>query len=302
MLNELVNLAIWVRGMIRKLIYLFVFLITTLSCFAFELDTSVDEEIRRNYNPSALENNLPALPKTSPSQNVRPVNSQTPSVPKTLPVEQQQKTQLRVKNLPNSNYQYDKSTAIKIKKGTKFKVKSNASISDTTRTGARFSFVTLQPVTQRYVTLPSGTVLNAVVTNSHPPQASGNGGLIEVAVDGLKYQGQTYYAQGKVTKANHKKIFVNNIKGKRQYWKNVGNQIDKGKKFYKKTRRTSAKLADNPVGIIISPIPTVVGIGVYAVNLVGSPLFSIGAKGGRVSIPAGSEFEIKLLDDVYLTR
>jgi len=41
-------------------------------------------------------------------------------------------------------------------------------------------------------------------------------------------------------------------------------------------------------------------MGVYAVNLVGSPLFSIGSKGGRLTIPAGSEFEIKLLDDIYL--
>lgn len=278
-----------------KKIIVLVILMMFCKCQAFELDTSVDDEIRRNYNPSAIEQSLPALPKVSPTQP--PVKTTTQAPPKTQPVQQPSKLQIGVKKL---NYSpIDKSTAIRIKKGTKFKVKSSAYLSDTTSTGARFSFTTLQPVTQRYVTIPAGTVFSALVTNSHPPQASGNGGLLEIAVDGINFKGKTYYAQGKVTKANHKKVFVNNIKGKRQYWKNVGKQIDKGEIFYKKTRRTSAKLADNPVGIIISPIPTIVGMGAYAVNLAGSPIFSLGSKGGKISIPAGSEFEIKLLEDIY---
>lgn len=268
---------------------------------AFELDTSVDDEIRKNYNPSALELSLPALPKVAPTQTSTPSKSTTSSTttpPKTQPTYQTTKPQIIVKNMPNSKI--DKSTAIRIKKGTKFKVRSNAYLADTTRTGARFSFTTLKPVTQRYITIPTGTVFNAVVVNSHQPQITGNGGLLQIEVDGIQCNGKTYYSQGKVTKANHKKVFVNNIKGKRQYWKGVANQIDKGQRFYKKTRRVSNNLTDNPITLIVSPIPTLVGLGTYAVNLVGSPLFSIGYKGGRLSIPAGSEFEIKLLDDIYL--
>ncbi len=44
-------------------------LICALPAFALELDTSVDDEIRRNYNPSKLEQTLPALPKVSPAQS-----------------------------------------------------------------------------------------------------------------------------------------------------------------------------------------------------------------------------------------
>lgn len=273
-----------------------VFLITIMmfcSCHAFELDTSVDDEIRRNYNPSAIEQSLPALPKVTPTQN-----PQVTAPPKTQPVAQPAKPQIVVKKLPNS--QIDKSTAIRIPKGTKFKVRSSAYLSDSTRTGARLNFTTLQPVTKRYVTIPAGTVFNAVVINSHPPQATGNGGLLQIAVDGMRYNGRNYYSQGKITKANHKKVFVNNIKGKRQYWKGVGNQISKGQQFYKKTRRISNNLTDNPITLIVAPVPTIVGLGVYAVNFVGSPIFSIGSKGGKLSIPAGSEFEIKLLEDIYL--
>lgn len=281
-----------------------IFMLLATPVFALELDTSVDDEIRRTYDPSKLEQSLPALPKTVPvQQNTVPKTPQTTqapqAAPKSLPSTPAAKPQLGVKKLPNE-YKFDKSTAIRIKKGTKFRVKSNSVISDYLREGAKVSFTSIKPVTQRYITVMNGTKFTAVVEDSHLPQMTGNGGLVVLMVDSITVNGQTRSVHGKITKANLKKIFFNNIKGKRQYWKGVANQIDKGENFYKKTRRTSSKLADNPVGVIISPIPTITGIVVYAVNFVGSPLFAIWSKGGRISIPAGSEFEIKLLEDVYL--
>ena len=281
-----------------------IFMLLATPVFALELDTSVDDEIRRTYDPSKLEQSLPALPKTAPTQqntvSKTPQTTQAPkTAPKSLPSTPAAKPQLGVKKLPNE-YKFDKSTAIRIKKETKFRVKSNSVISDYLREGAKVSFSSIRPVTQRYITIPVGTKFTAVVEDSHQPQMSGNGGLVVLMVDSITVNGQTRSVHGKITKANLKNIFFNNIKGKRQYWKGVANQIDKGENFYKKTRRTSSKLADNPIGVIISPIPTITGIVVYAVNFVGSPLFAIWSKGGRISIPAGSEFEIKLLEDVYL--
>ena len=283
--------------MIKNKIFIFTILLFATQCFAFELDTSVDDEIRKNYNPSAIENSLPALPTTSPTETQNKTQPQT-AAPKNLPVTEKI-TKVPVKKM-QFNPDFDKSTAIRIKKGTKFKVKSNAYLSDATSVGARLTFTTLKPVTQRYFTLPAGTVFGAVVVDSHTPQISGNGGLLEIELENVKYNGQTYYANGKITKANHKKIFFNNIKVQRKYWKGVANQVDKGERFYKKTRRASARLSDNPVGMFVSPVPVIVGTGVYAVNLAASPIISVGSKGGRISIPAGSEFEIKLTEDVYL--
>ncbi len=289
------------RRLIKKYFCLITVLLLLLSpVSALELDTSVDDEIRRTYDPSKLEQTLPELPKTAPSQTTAPAKSQVPQTPpKTLPVTPDAKPQIGVKKFQN-DYKYDKSTAIRIKKGTKFRVKSNSVISDYLREGAKVSFTSIKPVTQRYITVPAGTKFTAVVEDSHQPQMSGNGGLVVLMVDSITVNGQTRSVHGKITKANMKKIFFNNMKGKRTYWKGVANQVDKGENFYKKTRRTSSKLADNPVGILISPIPVLTGMVVYAVNFVGSPLFALWSKGGRISIPAGSEFEIKLLEDVYL--
>lgn len=294
----------------KVVLFLCVMFGVMMPSLALELDLSVDEEIRKNYNPSKLEQeSLPPLPKTAaPSKTVttKPkatstTTTTTSAPPKTTPVVSEPARKKVNKNLPGTTLTQDDFTAIKIKKGTKFRLKSNNLVSDYLREGAKVSFTSLTPVYQRYVTIPAGTVFTASVVDSHLPQITGNGGLVELKIETVQFRGRTYSAHGKVTKANHKKIFINNIKGKRQYWKGVANQVEKGHKFYKKTRETSKKLADNPVGVIISPIPTVVGVVAYVVNFAGSPVFSIGYKGGRVSIPAGSEFEIKLQEDVYLS-
>jgi len=276
--------------------------------FALELDLSVDEEIRKNYNPSKLEQqNLPPLPKTTGSQSKtittqpRPAQTTISAPPKTVPSTSEPVIKKVNKNLPGSTLTKDDFTAIKIKKGTKFRVKSNAIVSDYLHEGSKVSFTSLTPVYQKYITIPAGAVLRASVKDVHQPQMTGNGGLVVLVLESITFNGKTYSAHGKVTKANHKKIFVNNIKGKRQYWKGVANQIDKGENFYKKTRKTSSKLADNPIGVIISPIPTIIGIATYGVNLVLSPVISIAHKGGRISIPAGSEFEFKVQEDVFLS-
>lgn len=290
----------------------FALFICVMPAYSLELDMSVDEEIRKNYNPSQLEiDALPPVPEiknSAPKPSVstpsaapsKPVTTTTNTPPKTVPSTDFAKSTGRVKKeLPKTSSK-DDFAAIKIKKGTKFLVKSQTNVSDYSRAGAGLSFVSLEPVTKRYVTIPAGTVFKGIVVESHQPQATGNGGLIVIKANKMFYNGASYAINAKITKAGGKKIFLNNIKGKRQYWQGVAKQIDKGENFYKKTRRTSKKLADNPVGVILSPIPTITGVVVYAVNLAGAPLFSIYYKGGHVSLPAGSLFEIKLLDDLYM--
>lgn len=284
----------------------FALFVCAMPAYSLELDLSVDEEIRKNYNPSQLElDALPPIPEiknsapkpVAPPQKT-PVTSSAP--PKVFPATDFATKTGKVRNdLPKTSSEND-FTAIKIKKGTKFLVKSQTSVSDYSRAGAVLSFVSTKLVTKRYITVPVGTVFKGIVLESHAPQPGGNGGLIVMKADKMILNGSTYSIDAKITKAGGKKIFFNNIKGKRSYWKGVAHQIDKGENFYKKTRRTSRKLADNPVGILISPIPTITGIAVYAVNLAGSPLFSVYYKGGRVSLPAGTLYEIKLLEDLYI--
>lgn len=273
--------------MLRKvLITILTVLTATIPVVALEFDTSIDEEIKQKYNSSKLEYEvLPNLPKTSP-----PTSSST-SVPKTPP------TYTEVKPVITT---VDKKNAKQIPSGTIFAVRSNQIISDYSKDGSTVSFTTTSPVYKKNVTIPTGTKIYGTITDVHRPQPAGNGGLVVLGINSITYNNQTFTINAKITKANSKKIFFNNIKGKHQYWKGVAKQVDKGENFFKKTRQTSNKMSNNPVLLILSPIPTIVGYVGYAGCTILSPLTGLTNKGGNLSIPAGSQFEIKLLEEAYI--
>lgn len=270
------------------------------TALALELDMSVDEEIRKKYDSSKLENTvLPPLPKIDNSQNkTTPINTTTTttqqitSIPKVTPT---YTTEVRPQITPA-----DKKAAIKIFRWTTFETKSNQKINNWLSVGSSVSFTTTAPVYKKNITIPTGTIFKGTITDVHKPQATGNGGLVVIKITSMTFNGKTYPVNAKITKANAKNIYLNNIKGQRQYWANAGKQVDKGEAFYQRARKTSTKLANNPIGIIISPIPTIVGVAGYTVNTAISPITSIFAKGGNVSIPTGSSFEIRLNESAYI--
>lgn len=268
------------------------------TALALELDMSVDEEIRKKYDSSKLENTvLPPLPKIDNSQNkTTPINNtttkQTTSIPKVTPT---YTTEVRPQITPA-----DKKAAIKIFRWTTFETKSNQKINNWLSVGSSVSFTTTSPVYKKNITIPTGTIFKGTITDVHKPQATGNGGLVVIKITSMTFNGKTYPVNAKITKANAKNIYLNNIKGQRQYWANAGKQVDKGEAFYQRARKTSTKLANNPIGIIISPIPTIVGVAGYTVSTAISPITSIFAKGGNVSIPTGSSFEIRLNESAYI--
>lgn len=268
------------------------------TALALELDMSVDEEIRKKYDSSKLENTvLPPLPKIDNSQNkTTPINNTTTqqitSIPKVTPT---YTTEVRPQITPA-----DKKAAIKIFRWTTFETKSNQKINNWLSVGSSVSFTTTAPVYKKNITIPTGTIFKGTITDVHKPQATGNGGLVVIKITSMTFNEKTYPVNAKITKANAKNIYLNNIKGQRQYWANAGKQVDKGEAFYQRARKTSTKLANNPIGIIISPIPTIVGVAGYTVNTAISPITSIFAKGGNVSIPTGSSFEIRLNESAYI--
>ena len=274
----------------RFFVLVFSFIITLGQVCAYELDMSVDEEIQKKYNSSKL--NYEVLPNLPKVDNSSKTTTQT-SVPKTQPTYNT--------SVPNIT-PVDKSAAITIPSGTKFPVKSDQTISDTMRATTNVSFTTTAPVYSKYTTIPAGAKFYGVIVDSHRPQISGNGGLVVIRMGSLAYGGNTYRADGKITKANYKKVFLNNIKGKHQYWKSVGTKVSKGETFYGKSKNVSAKMSNIPIIEFVSFVPRVVGALGYGVNAVVSPVTALFSKGGSVSIPAGSTFEIKLLDDVYVNK
>ncbi|MFI3301178.1 MAG: hypothetical protein R3Y28_07140 [Candidatus Gastranaerophilales bacterium] len=266
-----------------------------------------NNEARSNYVPNET-TDLPILPpilqqpvvvQPQVQQYGTPIILQ-PAMPQ-QPIQQVETIKTGVNEQPSiySPQQDNKPTAI-VKKGTKFRVRLQSGISDKIKEGTKISFVSVRPVMKRYMTIHTGTIFKALVTDSHSPQISGNGGLIVLKIDEMIANGKSYSIHGKVTKANNKNIFVNNIKGERKYIDNVIDSTDPGYSFYKKSMSATSVLTQNPWTFILTPFPIVAGICVYGGNIILSPVLGAFGKGGNISIPAGTEFEIKLIEDLYI--
>ena len=256
------------------------FLIQTQG-FCIELDTSIDEEINRNYNASQLEHTLPKLP-SGLEPNIKQPKTQTSSV----------KTTKKTTN--------NKFTTTKIRRGTKFKTISTGWASDSSGVGNRVNFKTTKPVTKRYRTIPAGTVIRGKIIDSHSPQITGNGGLIKLEIESITIDDATHYTKGKITKANGKFIYFNNIKGKRKYLSNVGTNIKKSHKFFQKAMKKTSQYASDGLTVIASPFTFIGGTIGWIGGTVLSPITASPAKGGRISLPPETRYEIKLTEDLYI--
>ena len=174
---------------------------------ALELDLSVDEEIRKNYNPSKLENEtLPPLPRVNSTNTGGTTGgTTTTTLPKTLPTGAQttQGQSSGFQKYPVKTGEYKKKTGIKVRSGQKFTVRSNQAVSSGTRVGARISFSLKYdtPLKRSGYVIPAGTVFHGEIVDSHNPQFTGNGGLLAMMVDSITYNGSTTGIEAKITKA-----------------------------------------------------------------------------------------------------
>lgn len=262
---------------------------------ALEFDTSIDDDIRKNYNPSRLndEASLPALPKilktTNPTVNSK--STKVTQISKDLKIVAQ--PVISKTNLTEGYY------AI-IKHGKKFKVRSLNNISDTFKRGTRVTFVSKYPVSSTYFTIPAGTIFKGEIISIHKPQFTGNGGLIVIRIDSVIINNEIQPINGFISKANSKKIFFNNIKGKRKYISSMLNSTKPGFHFFRKMLKVTANLATDGSSIVVSPFSLLVGCVAVAGNVIVSPVIAVFHKGNSIQIPAGSDFEIKLNEDVFI--
>ena len=258
---------------------------------------TVDDEIRKNYNPSKLiqdtgvkggndsEETLPELPvildmeadEIAPAQQVQS-NTQTTTPP--------------AKIVTGGN--------IKIRKGTSFNVVSSAKISDWQRKGTTVKFKTNSAIVKRKYTIPAGTVFTGEIIESHQPQITCNGGLVVIRIRSMLYKGQTIPVNAYITRADDKMIFLNNIKGDRTYLKTMWKKGNWGRALFGRMFNLTVNLGGEGSTLLLSPFPLAYGTICLGVNTLISPITAFFSKGGHVSIPAGSAFRIKLIDEAYI--
>ncbi len=254
----------------KKLIATFLLLSFYLSAVnAADFDTSIDDTIRTNYN---VEKNadLPALPSSVPTA------VETVAIPETP-----------IYNPTGKVYS--------VKSGTKVKLVSTKSISAWTPKGSVVSFkLTTGFVTKEGMIVPAGTIFKGTVTDSHPPQMTGNGGLIEVTINEIYFNGVKSLIDTTLSQANSKKVFWGDIKGKRMYWANFARNMNPGKKVFLATKDFAKDISSIPIVNLLSIVSIAGGSIFYVGNAVVAPVVSVFQTGGNITLPAGTEFQIKI--------
>ena len=273
------------------LIVLYSLICMPLMCHAFNLDETVDDDIRKNYNDSKLindikkhEEDLPALPNitrypaSAKQPDVKGVNTK-PAV-------------IKYKPYSGGN--------VKITKGTVFDVVNNSNISDYQSRGTRVKFTVKTPVHAKKYAIPAGTAFIGEIADSHQPQITCNGGLIVVRIYSMIYKGQNIPVEAYITKANGKHIFLNNIKGERKYLKTVWKNGGWGRALFNRMLNLTVNLGGDGSTIVLAPFPFLYGTLCVGLNTLVSPVTAFFKKGGHIAIPAGSNFRIKLSEDIYV--
>lgn len=269
----------------------------SMPVMAFQLDTSVNDEIRKTYNPDKLDEDmgLPALPKI-PSSEFKNQESEV----KTNKVQYKTHEVATYEKEPTKHVVKSEASSALLKKGTRIKLKLMNNISDRSPKGTRVNFVSIYPVTTTYFSIPAGTIFKGEILNSHGPQLSANGGLIVVNVNTVILNDEVQPISSRVTNANYKHIYKNNIKGKRKYIASVFDSTKPGFRFFGRTCGWARYLAENGWAIILSPVPIFAGVLVMGGNIVISPVLGLFYKGKPIYFDKGAVFDIKLMQDVYL--
>ena len=269
---------------------------------AFDMDETVNDEIRKNYNPGQLVNDIGIM--DSPleielqEQSNKTYDSNLPELPN---ISKDKKEQLSTStNSKPQVYQTYTGGNIKIKKGTSFNVISNGTISDWQRAGTKVKFTLRANTFTKNLTIPAGTIFNGEIIESHRPQISCNGGLIVIKVDSMIYKNTKVPIIAYITRANDKKIFFNNIKGNRTYLKTTWQKGNWGRTLFNKMLTVSIGLGGEGSTLILSPFPFAYGTICLGVNAITSPICAFFSKGDTISIPSGSPFRIKLIEDVMV--
>ena len=286
-----------------------IILILACSCsnfgHAFDIDETVDDEIRKNYNPNqliedtgiksnALEKKIQAEPI------IETIDPNLPSLPNITKTSTSKSTNTTKTISATQKYEPYKGGHIKVKSGSSFNVTSNVNIADWQSKGTKVSFTLPKATHGRGFSVPAGTVFQGEIVESHQPQITCNGGLVAIKVDTMIYKNQRIPINAYISRANDKKVFLNNIKGERTYLKTMWKKGNWGRTLFNRMMTLTISLGGTGSTFILSPFPLAYGTICLGANAITSPISAFFSKGGKVSIPTGSPFRIKLNEDVMI--
>ena len=177
----------------NTLILLILYLSITNFGHAFDIDETVDDEIRKKYNSSQLIEDVGIKNKALETKIQSIPNSPDPNLPELPSILKTKEHTVNTDTKPNINYTPYRGGNIKVSSGKTFNVISTSTISDWQRKGTKITFSLPKATHGKGYSIPAGTIFTGEIIESHTPQISCNGGLIALKIHTMNYKGQIWH-------------------------------------------------------------------------------------------------------------
>ena len=188
-------------------------------------------------------------------------------------------------------------TAMMLEKGRTFEVKSMQPMSYEATGGTEVQFESLYPERVFMQREPVKLVFTGEIVKNKPPGKGGSSGTLKVMIKNVKLENITYPAEAYITKMNKKSVLFGAVAGPSNYRDNLADTANNGTihTIYKDPCKTTA---DECVHTAAKPFYFLTGALLQTADLFIAPIIAFFVPGNEVYIPEGTEFEIKLENDI----
>lgn len=188
-------------------------------------------------------------------------------------------------------------SAMMLEKGRTFEVKSMQPMSYESTGGTEIKFETIYPERVFLNKDPQKLVFTGEVVKNNPPRKGGGSGTLKVLIKNVKLENITYPAEAYITKMNKKGVFFGAVAGPSNYRDNLADTANNGtiNTIYKDPCKTTT---EECVSTAVKPFYFLTGALLQTADLFLSPLVAFFVPGKELYIPEGTEFEIKLENDI----
>ncbi len=189
-------------------------------------------------------------------------------------------------------------TAIKLEKGRKFEVKSVHPMSYKSASGTEVWFESVFPERIFLSKEPAKLIFKGEVIKNNPPRKGGSSGTLKVQITGITVDTVTYPAEAYISKMNNKGLKFGAVAGSSAYLANLARTANNGTINQHYHVDPCDRLQNECVNAVAKPFYFLTGAALHTADLLLAPLIAFLAVGEELYIPEGTEFEIKLEEDV----
>ena len=192
--------------------------------------------------------------------------------------------------------------AIKLEKGTKFKVRSLEPMDSETPLGAIIEFESQTPQALIPDQEPANVIFKGEVVENNPPRFAGRSGTIKLEIKHIKVNNITYPAMAYVSKVGNRRAMGGFVAGIPNYKNNLSDLANQGTITIDKVYKHPCDYDCTTTTSIVKPAYYLGSALLQLADLMAVPIICLFKNGNNLSIPAQTAFEIKLDENISLLQ